>query len=338
MPSPLLGRDLAIDLGTANTVVYVAGRGIVVDEPSVVAINTTTGSVVAVGAEAKQMIGRTPGNIVAVRPLRDGVIADFDVTERMLRYFIGRVYKHGRLARPRVILCTPSGLTAVERRAVKEAAVHAGARAVYLIEEPIAAAIGAKLPVNEPTGSMIVDVGGGTTEVAVISLGGMVACQSVRTGGFAMDAAIISWVKKEYSLALGERTAEDIKIAVGSAFPGSADLQAEIRGRDLVTGLPRTVVVTAAEIRNAIQEPVNRAVDAVTATLDLCPPELSGDVMDRGIVLTGGGGMLRGLDERLRHETGLPVYLVDQPLHSVALGAGQCLEEFHTLRPVLAKE
>ncbi|MHB2021748.1 MAG: rod shape-determining protein MreB [Mycobacteriales bacterium] len=338
MPSPILGRDLAIDLGTANTLVYLAGRGIVVDEPSVVAINTTTGAVVAVGAQAKQMIGRTPGNIVAVRPLRDGVIADFDITERMLRYFIGRVYNHRRLARPRVILCTPSGLTGVERRAVKEAATRAGARAVYLIEEPIAAAIGARLPVHEPTGSMIVDIGGGTTEVAVISLGGMVACQSVRTGGFAMDAAIISYVKKEYSLALGERTAEDIKIAIGSAFPSPDEPHAEIRGRDLVTGLPRTVVVSSAEIRTAIEEPVSRAIDAVTATLDSCPPELSGDVMDRGIVVTGGGGLLGGLDERLRHETGLPVQVVDLPLQSVALGAGQCVEEFASLSGVLARD
>jgi rod shape-determining protein MreB len=332
------GRDIAIDLGTANTLVYARGRGIVADEPSVVALNSISGNVVAVGAEAKQMIGRTPGSIMAVRPLRDGVIADFDVTERMLRYFIERAVSRRPLGRPRVVLCVPGGLTGVEQRAVIEATSQAGAGGVYLIEEPIAAAIGAGLPVHEPTGSLIVDVGGGTTEVAVISLGGIVASQSVRTGGFAMDAAIMTFVKKEYSLALGERTAEDVKIAIGSAFPGGEEPSAEIRGRDLVTGLPKTITVGSAEIRTAIEEPVSHVIDAVTATLDSCPPELSGDVMDRGIVLTGGGGLLRGLDERLRHETGLAVNRVDNPLQSVALGAGRCVEEFDALQRVLRAE
>ncbi|GAA4082043.1 MULTISPECIES: rod shape-determining protein [Actinomadura] len=334
-----LGRDMAVDLGTANTLVYVRGRGIVLNEPSVVAINTNTGKIVAVGIEAKRMIGRTPGNIVAVRPLKDGVIADFDVTERMLRYFIQKVHKRRHFAKPRIVVAVPSGITGVEQRAVKEAGYQAGARRVYIIEEPMAAAIGAGLPVYEPTGNMVVDIGGGTTEVAIISLGGIVTSQSVRVGGDELDQAIISFSKKEYSLMLGERTAEEIKMAIGSAHPGGEDEpHAEIRGRDLVSGLPKTVVISAEEVRRAIEEPVNAIVDAVKTTLDKCPPELSGDIMDRGIALTGGGALLKQLDERLREETGMPIHLVDNPLDSVVLGTGKCVEDFESLRQVLVPE
>jgi len=333
-----LGRDMAVDLGTANTLVYVRGRGIVLNEPSVVAINTKTTGILAVGSEAKRMIGRTPGNIVAIRPLKDGVIADFEVTERMLRYFIQKVHKRRHFAKPRIVVCVPSGITGVERRAVVEAAGQAGARQVHIIEEPMAAAIGAGLPVHEPTGNMVVDIGGGTTEVAVISLGGIVTSQSIRTGGDELDSAIISYVKKEYSLMLGERTSEEIKMAIGSAFPMPDEPHAEIRGRDLVSGLPKTIVVSAEEIRKAIEEPVNAVVDAVKTTLDKCPPELSGDVMDRGIVLTGGGALLKGLDERLKHETGMPIHVTDNPLHSVAIGAGKCVEDFEALQAVFISE
>ncbi|MGZ4172804.1 MAG: rod shape-determining protein [Solirubrobacteraceae bacterium] len=333
-----LGRDMAVDLGTANTLVYVRGKGIVLNEPSVVAINTATTGIVAVGTEAKRMIGRTPGNIVAVRPLKDGVIADFDTTERMLRFFIQQVHRRRHFAKPRLVICVPSGITAVEQRAVKQAGYAAGARRVYIVEEPMAAAIGAGMPVHEPTGNMIVDVGGGTTEVAIISLGGIVASQSIRTAGDELDGAIISYVKKEYSLMLGERTAEQIKMSIGSAFPMPEETPAEIRGRDLVSGLPKTIIVSAEEIRKAIEEPVNAIIDAVKTTLDKCPPELSGDVMDRGIVLTGGGALLRGLDERLRHETAMPINIADNPLYSVALGAGRCVEEFEALQQVLNPE
>jgi rod shape-determining protein MreB len=329
---------MAVDLGTANTLVYVRGRGIVLNEPSVVAINTNTTVIVAVGTEAKRMIGRTPGNIVAVRPLKDGVIADFDTTERMLRYFIQKVHRRRHFAKPRVVVCVPSGITGVEQRAVKEASYQAGARKVYIIEEPMAAAIGAGLPVHEPTGNMVVDIGGGTTEVAVVSLGGVVTSQSIRTAGDELDAAIISYVKKEYSLMLGERTAEEIKMAIGSAHPAVDEPSAEIRGRDLVSGLPKTIVVSAEEIRKAIEEPVNAIVDAVKVTLDKCPPELAGDIMDRGIVLTGGGALLRGLDDRLRDETGMPIHITDNPLHSVAMGSGKCVEEFEALQQVLISE
>lgn len=333
-----LGRDMAVDLGTANTLVYVRGRGVVLNEPSVVAINTSTGKIVAVGTEAKRMIGRTPGNIVAVRPLKDGVIADFDTTERMLRYFIQKVHRRRHFAKPRIVVCVPSGITGVEQRAVKEAGYQAGARKVYIIEEPMAAAIGAGLPVHEPTGNMVVDIGGGTTEVAIISLGGIVTSQSIRIGGDELDAAIVAHVKKEYSVMLGERTAEEIKMQVGSAFPMSDEPHAEIRGRDLVSGLPKTLVISADEVRKAIEEPVNAVVDAVKITLDKCPPELSGDVMDRGIALTGGGALLRTLDERLRHETGMPIHLVDGPLDSVAMGSGKCVEDFERLQQVLVAE
>ena len=333
-----LGRDMAVDLGTANTLVYVRGRGIVLNEPSVVALNTNNGQVVAVGVEAKRMIGRTPGNIVAVRPLKDGVIADFDVTERMLRYFIQKVHRRTRMAKPRIVVAVPSGITGVEQSAVKEAGHQAGARKVYIIEEPMAAAIGAGLPVHEPTGNMVVDIGGGTTEVAVISLGGIVTSQSIRIGGDELDQAIITFGKKEHSLMLGERTAEEIKLALGSAFPSKDEPQAEIRGRDLVSGLPKTVLITAAEVRQAIEEPVNLIIDAVRTSLDKCPPELAGDVMDRGIALTGGGALLRGLDQRIREETGMPVHIADSPLESVVLGTGKCVEDFDTLRQVLVPD
>jgi rod shape-determining protein MreB and related proteins len=333
-----LGRDMAVDLGTANTLIYVRGRGIVLNEPSVVALNVSTGQVLAVGADAKLMIGRTPGNILAVRPLKDGVIADFDVTERMLRYFIQKVHKRRHLAKPRIVIAVPSGLTGVEQSAVKEAAHRAGARRVYIFEEPLAAAIGAGMPVNEPTGNMVVDIGGGTTEVAVISLGGIVVSQSIRVGGDELDQAIIAFVKKQHMLMLGERTAELIKISIGSAFPEADESQAEIRGRDLVSGLPKTVVISAEEIGRAIDEPLNVIVDAVKTTLDKCPPELAGDVMDRGIALAGGGALLRGMDDRLREETGLPVHLADNPLESVALGTGKCVEDFEALGQILLSE
>ena len=330
-----LGRDMAVDLGTANTLVYVRRRGIVLNEPSVVALNTNTGSIVAVGVQAKQMIGRTPGNIVAVRPLKDGVIADFDVTERMLRYFIQKVHRRRHLAKPRLVVAVPSGITGVEQSAVKEAGRQAGARRVYIIEEPMAAAIGAGLPVHEPTGNMVVDVGGGTTEVAVISLGGVVTSQSIRVGGDEMDQAIIAFAKKEYSLMLGERTAEKIKMAIGSACPSPDEPHTEIRGRDLVSGLPKTIVMGAGEVRHAIAGPVSTVVDIVKTTLDTCPAELAGDVMDRGIALTGGGALLRGLDERLREETGMPIQLAGNPLESVVLGTGKCVEDFDALQQVL---
>src|SRR5208337_3404080 len=302
-----LGRDMAVDLGTANTLVYVRGRGIVLNAPSVVALNTNN------------------GHIVAVRPLKDGVIADFDVTERMLRYFIQKIHRRAHFAKPRLVVAVPSGITGVEQSAVKEAGHQAGARRVYIIEEPMAAAIGAGLPIHEPTGNMVVDIGGGTTEVAVISLGGIVTSQSIRIGGDEMDQAIIAFAKKEHSLMLGERTAEEIKMAIGSAYPSPDEPHAEIRGRDLVSGLPKTIVISAEEVRHAIREPVSTVADIVKTTLDKCPPELAGDVMDRGIALTGGGALLRGLDERLREETGMPIQLADNPLESVVLGAGKCV-------------
>jgi len=330
-----LGRDMAVDLGTANTLVYVRGRGVVLNEPSVVAINTKTNQVLAVGSDAKAMIGRTPGHIQAIRPLRDGVIADFDTTEKMLRYFVHKVHRRQILAKPRVVVCVPSGITGVERRAVFNSAIQAGARSAFIIEEPMAAAIGVGLPVEDPTGNMVVDIGGGTTEVAVVALGGIVTSQSIRIGGDELDEAIISYVKKEYSLMLGERTAEAIKINIGSAFPLSEEPTAEVRGRDLVSGLPKTITVGAEEIRKAIEEPVNAIVDAVKNTLDRTPPELAADVMDKGIVLTGGGALLRGLDDRLKHETSMPIHVADEPLHSVVYGSGKCIEQFETLKRVL---
>ena len=333
--SSIMGRDMAVDLGTANTLVYVRGRGIVLNEPSVVAVNVKDGRPLAVGLEAKRMIGRTPAHIQAIRPLKDGVIADFDICEKMLRYFIHKVHQR-RFARPRMVICVPSGITGVEQRAVQEAAEYAGARKpAYIIEEPMAAAIGAGLPVQEPTGNMIVDIGGGTTEVAVISLGGIVASQSVRVGGDELDDAIIQFIKKEYSLALGERTAEEVKIALGSAWPLEEELHAEIRGRDLVTGLPKTIVTTTDEIREAIEEPVASITDAVKVTLDKTPPELAADIMEQGIVLAGGGALLHGLSHRLEHETGMPIVIAQNPLHCVAIGSGQSLEEFEALKGVL---
>ena len=333
--SSLLGRDMAVDLGTANTLVYVRGRGIVLNEPSVVAVNTKDGRPLAVGLEAKRMIGRTPSHIVAIRPLKDGVIADFEITEKMLRYFIQRVHQR-RWAKPRMVICVPSGITPVEQRAVQDAAENAGARKpAYIIEESMAAAIGAGLPVHEPSGNMVVDIGGGTTEVAVISLGGIVTSQSIRIGGDELDDAIIQYIKKEYSLALGERTSEEIKIALGSAWPLEEELHAEIRGRDLVTGLPKTIVTSTEEIRRAVEEPVSAIVDAVKVTLDKTPPELAADIMEQGIVLTGGGALLHGLDARISAETGMPIIIAKNPLHSVVMGSGQCLEEFDVLRHVL---
>jgi len=330
----LLGRDMAVDLGTANTLVYVRGRGIILNEPSVVAVNVNDGRPLAVGIEAKRMIGRTPSHIQAIRPLKDGVIADFEVCEKMLRYFIQRAHQR-RFAKPRVIICVPSGITGVEKRAVMEAAMSAGARKAYIIEEPMAAAIGAGLPVHEPTGNMVVDIGGGTTEVAVISLGGIVTSQSIRIGGDELDEAIVAFVKKEFSLALGERTAEEIKITLGSAYPLEDELHAEIRGRDLLSGLPKTVIVSTQDIRRAIEEPVTAIIDAVKSTLDRTPPELAADLMEQGVVLTGGGSLLHGLAERLQYETGMPIVVARDPLNCVAIGSGQCLEEFEALKQVL---
>jgi rod shape-determining protein MreB len=334
--SQFMGRDMAVDLGTANTVVYVRGRGIVLDEPSVVAVNARDGRLLAVGSEAKRMIGRTPAHIQAIRPLKDGVIADFEICEKMLKYFITKVHPRRLSLHPRMVICVPSGITGVEQRAVQEAAEFAGARKpAYIIEEPMAAAIGAGLPVQEPTGNMIVDIGGGTTEVAVISLGGIVASQSVRVGGDELDDAIVNYIKKEYSLALGDRTAEEVKIALGSAWPLVDEVHAEIRGRDLVTGLPKTIVVSTEEIRDALEEPVASVVDAVKVTLDKTPPELAADIMEQGIVLTGGGALLHGIDARLQHETGMPIVIARDPLHAVAIGSGQSLEEFDALKGVL---
>ncbi len=325
------GRDMAVDLGTANTLVYLRGRGIVLSEPSVVAIDQATGDVHAVGLEAKRMLGRTPGSISAIRPLKDGVIADFDVTEQMLRHFIQKVHQH-RFAHPRVVVCVPSGVTGVEKRAVEEATLSAGARQAYLIEEPMAAAIGAGLPVAEPTGNMIVDIGGGTTEVAVISLGGIVVSQSLRVGGDEMDEAIVNHLKREYKLLIGQQTAEEIKLEVGSAFQLKEELQAEVRGRDMLTGLPKTVILSSEEVRHALEEPVGQIIDAIKSTLDKTPPELSADIMDRGIVLAGGGALLQGLDQRLRQETHMPTHLAESPLTCVAVGSGRSLEEFDAMR------
>jgi len=323
-------RDLAIDLGTANTLIYPRGKGIVLSEPSFVAIDERTGEVHAVGAEAKRMLGRTPATITAMRPLKDGVIADFDVTEQMLRHFIRKVLQN-KWAHPRVVICVPGGVTGVERRAVAEATYSAGAKWATLVEEPMAAAIGAGLPVAEPTGSMIVDIGGGTSEVAVISLGGIVVSQSIRVGGDELDEAIISYVKKEYMLLIGSQTSEEIKLEIGSAHPLPQEEQVEIRGRDLVRGLPKTIALSSEEVRTAIEAPVQAIVDAIKATLDKTPPELASDVMDRGIMLAGGGSLLQGLAERLREETQMPVHLAESPLTCVAVGAGKYLEEFGAL-------
>jgi rod shape-determining protein MreB len=331
-----LGRDLAIDLGTANTLIYARGLGIVLDEPSVVAINVNDGRPVAVGVEAKRMMGRTPNHIKAIRPLKDGVIADFEVCEKMLRYFIQKVHA-SKWSKPRMIICVPSGITGVEQRAVQDAAEYAGARKpVHIIEEPMAAAIGADLPVHEPSGNMVVDIGGGTTEVAVISLGGIVTAQSVRVAGDELDDAILQYVKKEYSLAIGDRTAEEIKIQMGSAWPMEEELTADIRGRDLVSGLPRTIQLTTEHVREALAEPVNAIVDAVKTTLDKTPPELAADIMEDGIMLTGGGALLGGLDQRLSHETGMPIRVADEPLYSVVIGSGRALENIDAMRGLMS--
>lgn len=331
-----LGRDIAIDLGTANTLIYVRGMGVVLNEPSVVAVDVADGRLVAVGMEAKRMMGRTPGHIRVVRPLKDGVIADFDVCEKMLRYFIQQI--HGsRWSKPRMVICVPSGITGVEQRAVQDAAEYAGARRpVHIIEEPMAAAIGAGLAVHEPTGNMIVDIGGGTTEVAVISLGGIVTAQSLRVAGDELDEAIVSYLKKEFSLAVGERTAEEIKIQMGSAWPFEEEITADIRGRDLISGLPRTIALTTDQVREALAEPVAAIVDAVRTTLDKTPPELAADIMHVGITITGGGALLAGIDRRLAHETGMPINIAPDPLFSVVLGSGQALDNIKMMREFLS--
>jgi rod shape-determining protein MreB len=326
-----LARDLAIDLGTANTLVYARGRGIVLNEPTVIALNSRTQDVLAMGHEAWQMIGRTPGYIVAVRPLRKGAITDFDITQRMIRLLLQRAGV-SRFNRPRVLICVPSAITEVERRAVEEAARGAGANGAYLIEQPMAAAIGANLPIHEPLGSMIVDIGGGTSETAVISLGGIVALEAIRVGSFDIDASIQSYVRREYGIAIGERTAEEIKRAIGSAWPREDEVKAEVRGRDLMTGLPKTVILSPEEVREAIEEPVGAIVDSVVRCLGMAPPELAQDLILQGINLVGGGGMLRGFDRRLSEETAIPVKLVDAPLECVVLGAGKCLDSFDSLK------
>lgn len=333
----LLSDDLAIDLGTANTLIYVRGQGIVCNESSVVAVQKDhrgAKRVLAVGLEAKRMLGRTPGNIVAIRPLKDGVIADFETTEAMLRYFIQKVHNRRALVRPRIVICVPNGITEVEKRAVKESAESAGAREVYLMEEPMAAAIGAGLPVTEPVGNMIVDIGGGTTEVAVISLAGVVFSRSIRVGGDKMDEAIIQYIKRKYNLLIGERTAELIKITIGSAYPAEEIQTMEIKGRDLLAGVPKTVELTDEEIRDSLLESINQVVEAVRVALERTPPELASDIVDKGIVLAGGGALLRNLDVLLREETGLPVVVADDPLTAVVMGAGKALDELSLLREV----
>ena len=328
-------RDMGIDLGTANTLVHVKGKGIVLSEPSVVAIQRDTGEVLAVGEEAKQMIGRTPGNIVAIRPLKDGVIADFDVTQAMLKYFIRKAIDTKSFIRPRVIVGVPSGVTEVEKRAVIDATIQAGAREAYLIEEPLAAAIGAGLPVHEPTGNMVVDIGGGTTEVAVISLGGIVTSRSIRVGGDEMDESIMQYIKRTYNLMIGERTAEAIKMTIGSAIVPTDDQSMDIRGRDLVSGLPKTLNIKASEVQRALSEPIASIVEAVKVTLERTPPELASDIMDRGIVMTGGGSLLTGLDQLLMRETGMPVHISEDALSCVCMGTGRALDSIELLKRVL---
>ncbi len=327
-------KDMGIDLGTANTLVFMRGKGIVLREPSVVAIQRDTGEILAVGDEAKKMLGRTPGNIVAIRPLKDGVIADFDTTQAMLKYFIQKATGGFSFFRPRVIVGVPSGVTEVERRAVIDATIQAGAREAYLIEEPMAAAIGAGLPVHDPTGNMVVDIGGGTTEVAVISLGGIVSSRSIRIGGDELDEAIIQYMKRTYNLLIGERTAENVKMTIGSAMPSPEEESIDIRGRDLVTGLPKTLLVSVREIELALSEPVSAIVDAVKVTLEKTPPELSADIMDRGIVMTGGGAQLRRLDKLLTKETGMPVIVAEDSLDCVAKGTGMVAEDLETMKRV----
>ncbi|RFC47558.1 MAG: rod shape-determining protein MreB [Verrucomicrobia bacterium] len=334
----IFSDDIGIDLGTANTLVNVKGHGIVLREPSVVAVQAGTNKVVAVGDDAKRMLGRTPGSIVAIRPLRDGVIADFEVTEAMLRHFIRKV-SHGRaLIRPRIVVAVPSGITEVEKRAVQESARNAGAREVFLIEEPMAAAIGVGLPVQDASGNMIVDIGGGTTEVALISLSGIVYSRSVRVAGDELDEAIALYLKRAYNLMVGERTAEEIKIRIGSAYPQGKEASMEVKGRDLVAGLPKTIKITSQEIREAMLDPLNTIIDSVRVTLERCPPELSADLVDRGLVLAGGGALLRGLDKLLSEETGLPVHVAEDPLSAVAEGCGKVLNELSLLKRIATAE
>jgi len=334
----MFSSDMGIDLGTASTLVFVKGRGIVLNEPSVVAIQKGTNRVLAVGEEAKNMLGRTPGSIVAIRPLKDGVIADFEITESMLRYFIRKVHNRKALIRPRIVVAIPSGITEVEKRAVKDSAEHAGAREVYLIEEPMAAAIGVGLPVQEAAGNMIVDIGGGTSEVAIISLAGIVFSRSVRVGGDELDEAIIQYLKRTYNLLIGPRMAEMIKINIGSTYPLEEELTMEVKGRDLVAGLPKTMTVNSEEIREAMVEPISTVIEAVRISLERCPPELSADLVDRGMVLAGGGAMLRGLDKLLSEETGLPVNIADEPIESVVLGTGKVLQELRFLKRIEVDE
>jgi rod shape-determining protein MreB len=327
----LFSNDLGIDLGTANTLVYVKDRGIVLREPSVVAVQAGTKRVLAVGEEAKRMLGRTPGNIQAIRPMKAGVIADFEITEAMLRHFIKKAHSHRKLVHPRVIIAVPSDITEVEKRAVKDSATRAGAREVFLIEEPMAAAIGVGLPVQEPSGNMIVDIGGGTTEVALISLAGVVVSRSVRVGGDEMDEWIVQYMKRVYNLMIGERTAEEIKMTMGSAYPMEEEMSMEVKGRDLVTGLPKTLTISSSEIREALQEPISSIVDAIKVTLERCPPELAADLVDRGMVLAGGGALLKGIDKLIAEQTGLPVHIADDPLSAVAEGCGVVLNELDVL-------
>jgi len=330
----LFSNDMGIDLGTASTLVYINGQGIVLCEPSVVAIQKGHPRVLAVGEEAKRMLGRTPGNIVAIRPMKDGVISDFEITESMLRYFIKKVHPSRRLVRPRMVIAIPSGITEVEKRAVKESALNAGAREVFMVEEPIAAAIGVGLPIQEPAGNMIIDIGGGTTEIAVISLAGVVFSKSIRVGGDEMDDAIINYLKKTYNLMIGERTAEEIKMKIGSAYPLDEELTMEVRGRDLVAGLPKMITISSEEVREALSEPISQIVETVRIALERTPPELSSDLIERGIVMAGGGSLLKGLDKLVSEETGLPIHIADDPLTAVALGTGKVLGEIKYLKRV----
>ena len=330
----MFSNDLAIDLGTANTVIYVRGKGIVLSEPSVVAVKKGTNMVLQVGRDAKEMLGRTPGSIVAIRPLKDGVIADFDITEAMIKHFIVKIHNRKTLVRPRIVIGVPSGITQVERRAIRDAAEQAGAREVYLMEEPMAAAIGAGLPIQDPVGSMIIDIGGGTTEVAVISLAGIVYAQSVRVAGDEMDEAIVQYLKRKYNLLVGERTAESVKIQIGSAFPFDEPRKIEIKGRDLIAGIPKTITVTDSDIREALHDPIHAIVDAVRTALERTPPELAADIADKGIVMAGGGALLHGLDQLISHETLLKVRVAEDPLSCVVLGTGRALDELDLLKRV----
>lgn len=333
----LFSNDMGIDLGTATTLVYAKGQGIVLCEPSVVAIQKGTHNVLAVGEEAKRMLGRTPGNIIAIRPMKDGVIADFEITEDMLRYFIKKVHNRKVFVRPRMVIAIPSGITEVEKRAVKDSAEHAGAREVYLVEEPIAAAIGVGLPIQEPSGNMIIDIGGGTTEIAVISLAGIVFSRSIRIGGDELDDAIIEHLKKTYNLMIGERTAEDIKIKIGSAYPLEEELTMDVRGRDLVAGLPKTITISSEEVREAVAGPISAILEATRMTLERTPPELSSDLIERGIILAGGGALLRGMDKLISEETGLPVHVAEDPMTAVAIGTGKVLSEIKYLKKVTVR-